>query len=94
MIRTSSFYLLTVMNAGVGYVVSVLCIWFLAPRLKLSANAAFLVTLSFGLATIAPAYSRQVNSHIMELTTFAVIFLLVSLRQKYPVLLGLFVKAA
>jgi len=87
-------YLLTVTSAGLAYVVSVLCIWFLALRLGLSADAAFLTTLSFGLATIAPVYSRQVNNHVMLLAVFSGIFLLVSSPRKHAALLGLLVGAA
>jgi hypothetical protein len=87
-------YLLTVTSSGLAYVVGVLCIWFLALRLGLSENAAFLATLSFGLATIAPVYARGVNNHILQLAAFAAIFLLVSLRRKHAVLLGVLVGAA
>ena len=87
-------YLLTVMSAGLGYVAGVLCIWFLALRLGLSENTAFLVTMSFGLATVAPVYSREVNNHIMQLTAFAAIFLLASLPRKRVALIGLLVGVA
>jgi hypothetical protein len=87
-------YMLTVMSAGLAYVVGVLCIWFLALRIGLSANTAFLITLSFGLATIAPVYSREVNNHIMQLGVVAGIFLLVNSKQKYTAVLGLLVGMA
>jgi hypothetical protein len=87
-------YLMTVMSAGLGYVIGVVCIWFLALRLGISANAALLVTLSFGAATIAPVYARHVNNNIMMLAVFAAVFLAVSAKQKHAAPLGLLVGMA
>jgi hypothetical protein len=84
-------YLMTVTSTGLAYVISVVCIWFMARRIGLPEDTSFLVTLSFGLATLAPVYSRQVNSQMLALGIVAAIFLLITSRQKRPVLLGLLV---
>ena len=84
-------YLLTVMSSGLAYVVSVLCIWYLALRLGLSENTSFLVTLSFGLATLAPVYSRHVNTHEIQLAAVAAIFLVASTKERHVALLGFLV---
>jgi hypothetical protein len=84
-------YLMTVTSTGLAYVVSVVCIWFMAMRLGLPESTSFLATVSFGLATLAPVYSRQVNSQMLALGAVAAIFLLVTSRQTRPVLLGFLV---
>ena len=74
-------YLMTVASTGLAYVISVICIWFMARRIGLPEDTSFLVTVSFGLATLAPVYSRQVNSQMLALGVVAAIFLLVTSRQ-------------
>jgi hypothetical protein len=63
----------------------------MALRLGLPEDNAFLVTVSFGLATLAPVYSRQISSQMLALGVVATIFLLITSRQRRPVLLGFLV---
>ena len=81
-------YLITVISTGLAYVIGVVCIWFLALRLGLPESTSSLITVSFGLATLAPVYSRQVNNQILALAAVAAIFLLMTSRQRHAVLLG------
>jgi hypothetical protein len=87
-------YLLTLMSSSLAYVIGVCGIWFLALRLGLPEQSAFLVTVSFALATVAPIYSRQVNNSIIELAFFAVIFVLATAQQQRPGLFGFLVGVA
>ena len=81
-------YLITVISTGLAYVISVVCIWFLALRVGLPESTSFLITVSFGLATLAPVYSRQLNNQSLALAAVAAIFLLITSRQRHAVLLG------
>jgi hypothetical protein len=80
-----------VTSTGLAYVIGVVCIWFMARRSGLPEDTSFLVTVSFGLATLAPVYSRQVNSQMLALGAVAAIFWLITSRQIRPVLLGFLV---
>jgi len=84
-------YLMNLMSTGLAYAIAVVCIWFLALRVGLPESNAFIVTLSFGLATLAPVYSRQVNNQGMALATIAAVLLLIDSKQRRPLLLGFLV---
>jgi hypothetical protein len=60
-------YLLGLLSAGLPYVVAVVALDRLARVLRLSDHQRWLVTASFGFATVAPVYARQVNNHILLL---------------------------
>jgi hypothetical protein len=60
-------WFLTVATSGVAYVLAVWCVGRLGTRLGLSDRLRFLFLLAFAVATVAPAYSRHVNSHIVLL---------------------------
>lgn len=64
-------YLLTLATSGLAFVVAVECIRRLGFALGLSARTAFLFTLAFAAATVAPAYARQTNPHILFLAASA-----------------------
>jgi hypothetical protein len=83
-----------VTSSSLAYVIGVCCIWFLALRLGLSEQSSFLVTASFALATVAPIYSRQVNTSIIQLAFFAAIFVLAIAKQQRAVVFGLLVGMA
>jgi len=68
-------YWMTVASAGLAYVVAVWCIYQLAGCLGLPASVQLLLTASFALATVAPAYARHVNNHMMLLALFAALML-------------------
>ena len=65
---------MTLATSGVAYVTAVAAIYFLALRL-LPASQALALTASFGLATGAAAYSRQVSSYMILLATAALLTL-------------------
>ena len=50
-------------------------VFVLTRRMLGSWQRALFITASFGLATMAPAYSRQVNNHIALLTVLCLLFL-------------------
>jgi hypothetical protein len=68
-------YCLTLASSGLAYVMAVVSIFLLGRPLRLPEELRWLVTASFALATVAPAYARQVNSHILFLGVAAVLFL-------------------
>lgn len=68
-------YAMTLLCAGVPYIVTVVCVDLLARRLLGSAWVSLGVTASVALATIALTYTRQVNSHIMLLAVAAALML-------------------
>jgi hypothetical protein len=79
--HTDSFcYWMTVTSSGVAYVVAVWCMYEICEVLGLSLARTLAVTASFSLATVALAYVRQVNNHILLLATFSAM-LLALLRQ-------------
>ena len=84
-------YLMNLVSTGLAFVIAVVCIWFMALRFGLSESVSFLVTLSFGLATLAPVYSRQVNNQGIALAGIAAILLLIASGQRRPILLGFLV---
>ena len=68
-------YWLTLASSGLPYVVAVWCIFQLGSPLQLPLSLRVLLTASFGLATVALPYVRQVNSHIQLLAVAAALSL-------------------
>jgi hypothetical protein len=58
---------MTLTSSGLAYVVAVWCVFRLGLVLRLNPRDSLLLTASFGLATVAPVYARQVNNHILLL---------------------------
>jgi hypothetical protein len=76
-------YWMTLGSSGLGYVVAVLCIYWLGQRLELPLLWRLLLTASFGLSTAALVYARQVNSHILLLAiTSALVLCLIRMAQQ------------
>lgn len=68
-------------SCGIAYVVAVWSIFMLGGVLRLPLKTQLLLTASFGLATLAPAYAQRVNNHILQLGVMAPLMLgLVCLR--------------
>jgi hypothetical protein len=72
-------------SAGLAYVLAVWCIWRLGRPLRLTLPTRLLLTASFGLATVALAYSRSVNNHIFLLAVAAGIWLQLAWLARGPV---------
>lgn len=70
-------YLMALLTSGIAYVIATLCTFGMAQRVGLPEPQQRLVTASFGLATVAPAFARSVNSHILILAAVSGICLLV-----------------
>jgi hypothetical protein len=68
-------YWLTLASSGLAYIVAVWCIFQLGRPLRLPVSLRVLLTASFGLATVALPYVRQVNSHIQLLAVTAALLL-------------------
>lgn len=68
-------YLLTLVCCGVAYVAAVWCLYRLGRVLGLSPGWAAALTASFGLATIAPVYTRHLNSNLPTLAAAVAILL-------------------
>jgi hypothetical protein len=68
-------YWLTLTSSGFAYVISVWCVYRVGCLLALPLRTSLLITASFGLATLAPAYARQVNASIVLLAIAAVLLL-------------------
>jgi hypothetical protein len=68
-------YWMTVGSSGVAFVAAVASIFALCARLGLSLRLQALVAASFALSTVAPAYSRHVNQHIVLLAVVAALLL-------------------
>ena len=68
-------YLLTLACCGVAYVAAVWGLYRLGRVLGLSPGWAAALTASFGLATVAPVYTRNVNSNLPTLTAAIAILL-------------------
>jgi hypothetical protein len=58
-------YVLSLLWSGLPYVVAVVSLDQIGRVLRLPAGRRWLLTLSFALATVAPAYVRHVNNHIL-----------------------------
>lgn len=69
-------WLMNFVGGGLPYIVAVAAIFGIASHYQLSRRVTWLLTLSFALATIAPAYSHHVNNHILQLSTTAVSILI------------------
>jgi hypothetical protein len=67
---------LTLATSGVAYVLAVICMWRLGLSTGLRGCTALGWTASFALATVAPAYTRHVNNHILLLAVVAGLLLL------------------
>jgi hypothetical protein len=80
-------WFLTVATSGVAYVFAVWCVGRLVARLGFSDRLRFLFVLAFAAATVAPAYSRHVNSHVVLLAVAAALCLALARRNR-PVLVG------
>ena len=68
-------YLLTLLSCGLAYVAAVWCVYRLGRVLGLSPGWAAALTASFGLATVAPVYSRNVNSNLPTLAAAVAVLL-------------------
>jgi hypothetical protein len=62
---------MTVLTSGLGYAAAVGCLWRLGTRVGLSPGWRLAWLASFALCTYAPAYTRHVNSHAMQLGVVA-----------------------
>jgi hypothetical protein len=68
-------YWLTLASSGLAYVVAVWCVFQLGAPLRLPLSLRLSLTASFGVATVALPYVRQVNSHIQLLAVTAALVL-------------------
>ncbi len=68
-------YWMTVFSSGLAYVAAACCIYQLTGVLRLSLRPRLLLTATFALSTVALAYARHVNSHIMLLGVTAALML-------------------
>lgn len=66
-------YWMTLVSSGSAFVVAVMAIFALGGALGLRLSDRMAITSSFGLATVLPAYSRNVNDHILLLAVVAVL---------------------
>jgi hypothetical protein len=74
--RPNAFcYWITLTSSGLAYVVAVWCVYRIGCVLALPTRSSLLVAASFGLATLAPAYARQVNASIVLLADAALLLL-------------------
>ena len=81
----SFVYWMTLASSGLAYVVAVGCVFHLGLALGLRTADGLLLAASFGLATVAPAYERHANNHILLLGVAAALVLcLVRLAQALP----------
>ncbi len=68
-------FAMTLASSGLAYVVSVWCIFRLGGLLQLPVFLRLFLTASFATATVAPAYERQVNNHILLLAVTALLLM-------------------
>jgi hypothetical protein len=78
-------WLMNLLGGGLPFVIAVVAVHLLSLRVGLAHRHRWLLTLSFAVATIAPAYARFVNNHIMLL---AVCTLLTLLMFRWPSVRG------
>lgn len=64
-------WVMTVLTSGVGYAAAVGCMWVLGRRVGLSAGWRLAWVGSFALCTFAPAYTRHVTPHTLQLAAVA-----------------------
>jgi hypothetical protein len=77
--RPAAFaYAMALGSSGMCYVIAVWCVFRLTRLLALPHAGRLALTASFGLATLAPIYARQVNSHIQLLAVSAALFLMLT----------------
>ncbi len=70
-------YWMTLVSAGMAYVVAVWCTFRVALAVGLAPTLGLLLAASFGLATVALPYSRHVNGHILLLAVAAALQLVI-----------------
>jgi hypothetical protein len=68
-------WFLTTTTSGLAYVVAVVCVWRTGAAVGLAGRVLFLLTAAFAFGTVAPAYTRHVNGHILFLGAAAVMCL-------------------
>ncbi len=66
-------YLMTLFSSGLAYVVAVWCVFRIGRTVGLDRGWAAALAASFGLATIAPVYTRHVNSSLPTLAAALVV---------------------
>ncbi|HET6572949.1 MAG TPA: hypothetical protein VFG68_05050 [Fimbriiglobus sp.] len=84
-------WFLTVASSGLAYIVTVIAIRQLGATVGLSGSTLFLLTVAVAFGTVAPAYSRHVNSHILFLGAAAMMCLGLANRCRkrgWPVVVG------
>ena len=64
-------WIMTLLTSGVGYAASVGCMWVLGRQVGLSPGWRLAWLAAFALTTFAPAYTRHVNAHTMQLAAIA-----------------------
>jgi hypothetical protein len=69
---------MTLASSGLAYVVAVWCVWLTGAALRLPPWPRLALTASFGLATVALAYTSHVNGHIQLLAVAAAVLLLLT----------------
>jgi hypothetical protein len=68
-------YWMTFGTSGLAYVMAVWCVYQLGRPLRLPLGLRLALTASFALATVAPAYARHVNNHVLLLGVAAPLML-------------------
>ncbi|MFL5240525.1 MAG: hypothetical protein ACJ8FY_00295 [Gemmataceae bacterium] len=68
-------YWMNLLSSGLAYVLAVGCIHQMGRRLSLVPGLGLLLTGSFALCTVAPAYSEQVNNHMLLLGVMSALML-------------------
>lgn len=68
-------YLMTVATSAPAYAIAVWCIFAIGGRLGLDLTRQITLTASFAFATVALAYAREVNNHIVVLAVACALFL-------------------
>jgi hypothetical protein len=68
--------LLTLLSSGLAYVLAVAGVFAICHRVGLDLRAAVLLTVAFGLGTVALPYAQAVNNHVLLLAVAAGVFLL------------------
>ena len=71
-------YWMTLGSSGVAYVAAVVCVFYLGRLLRLRLADRLAVTASFALATVAVAYVRGVNDHILLLAVAAALLVVLA----------------
>lgn len=77
-------WVVTVLTNGLGYAAAVGCLWVLGQRTGLGAGWRLVWLAGFALATVLPAYSRQVNSGMPQVAALAGVALCLSTAARTP----------